>query len=371
MKKIALITGVTGQDGAYLSEFLLKKGYIVHGIKRRASLFNTGRIDHLYQDPHIKNQNFVLHYGDMTDSTNLIRIIQEVQPDEIYNLAAMSHVQVSFEMPEYTGNADGLGTLRLLEAVRILNLEKNVRIYQASTSELFGKVQETPQTENTPFYPRSPYGVAKMYAYWITVNYREAYDMFACNGILFNHESPIRGETFVTRKITRAASKIALGLQDKLYLGNLDAKRDWGHAKDYVRMMWMVLQHDTPEDWVIATGKTTSVRDLVKMAFIEVGFELEFKGKGRDEKGYVKKCLDPNFQVEIGKEVIAIDPRYFRPTEVDLLIGDATKAKEKLGWVPKYDVQGLVKDMMQSDLKLMQKDGYLRDGGYDVLNYFE
>ena len=291
MKKIALITGVTGQDGAYLSEFLLKKGYIVHGIKRRASLFNTDRIDHLYQDPHIENQNFVLHYGDMTDSTNLIRIIQEVQPDEIYNLAAMSHVQVSFEMPEYTGNADGLGTLRLLEAVRILNMEKKVRIYQASTSELFGKVQETPQTENTPFYPRSPYGVAKMYAYWITVNYREAYDMFACNGILFNHESPIRGETFVTRKITRAASKIALGLQEKLYLGNLDAKRDWGHAKDYVRMMWMVLQHDTPEDWVIATGKTTSVRDLVKMAFKEVGFELEFKGKGRDEKGYVKKCL--------------------------------------------------------------------------------
>ena len=371
MQKVALITGVTGQDGAYLSEFLLKKGYIVHGIKRRASLFNTDRIDHLYQDPHIENQNFVLHYGDMTDSTNLIRIIQEVQPDEIYNLAAMSHVQVSFEMPEYTGNADGLGTLRLLEAVRILNLEKKVRIYQASTSELFGKVQETPQTENTPFYPRSPYGVAKMYAYWITVNYREAYNMFACNGILFNHESPIRGETFVTRKITRAASKIALGLQDKIYLGNLDAKRDWGHAKDYVRMMWMVLQHDTPEDWVIATGKTTSVRDLVKMAFKEVGFELEFKGKGRDEKGYVKKCLDPKYQVEIGKEVIAIDPRYFRPTEVDLLIGDATKAKEKLGWVPKYDVQGLVKDMMQSDLKLMQKDGYLRDGGYDVLNYFE
>ena len=371
MKKIALITGVTGQDGAYLSEFLLKKGYIVHGIKRRASLFNTDRIDHLYQDPHIENQNFVLHYGDMTDSTNLIRIIQEVQPDEIYNLAAMSHVQVSFEMPEYTGNADGLGTLRLLEAVRILNLEKKVRIYQASTSELFGKVQETPQTEKTPFYPRSPYGVAKMYAYWITVNYREAYNMFACNGILFNHESPIRGETFVTRKITRAASKIALGLQDKIYLGNLDAKRDWGHAKDYVRMMWMVLQHDTPEDWVIATGKTTSVRDLVKMAFKEVGFELEFKGKGRDEKGYVKKCLDPKYQVEIGKEVVAIDPRYFRPTEVDLLIGDATKAKEKLGWVPKYDVQGLVKDMMQSDLKLMQKDGYLREGGYDVLNYYE
>jgi len=371
MKKIALITGVTGQDGAYLSEFLLKKGYIVHGIKRRASLFNTDRIDHLYQDPHIENQHFVLHYGDMTDSTNLIRIIQEVQPDEIYNLAAMSHVQVSFEMPEYTGNADGLGTLRLLEAVRILNLENKVRIYQASTSELFGKVQQTPQTENTPFYPRSPYGVAKMYAYWITVNYREAYNMFACNGILFNHESPIRGETFVTRKITRAASKIALGLQDKLYLGNLDAKRDWGHAKDYVRMMWMVLQHDTPEDWVIATGKTTSVRDLVRMAFREVGIELEFKGKGRDEKGYINKCHEPKYQVEIGKEVIAIDPRYFRPTEVDLLIGDATKAKEKLGWVPKYDVQGLVKDMMQSDLKLMQKDGYLKDGGYDVLNYFE
>ena len=371
MQKVALITGVTGQDGAYLSEFLLKKGYIVHGLKRRSSLFNTDRIDHLYEDPHIENQHFVLHYGDMTDSTNLIRIIQEVQPDEIYNLAAMSHVHVSFEMPEYTANADGVGTLRLLEAIRILNLEKKVRIYQASTSELYGKVQEVPQTENTPFYPRSPYAVAKMYAYWITVNYREAYNIFACNGILFNHESPIRGETFVTRKITRAASKIALGLQDKLYLGNLDAKRDWGHAKDYVRMMWMVLQHDTPEDWVIATGKTTSVRDLVRMAFKEVGFELEFNGKGRDEKGYIKKCLDPNFQVEIGKEVIAIDPRYFRPTEVDLLIGDAAKAKEKLGWVPKYDVQGLVKDMMRSDLKLMQKDGYLRDGGYDVLNYFE
>jgi len=371
MQKIALITGVTGQDGAYLSEFLLKKGYIVHGIKRRASLFNTDRIDHLYQDPHIENQNFILHYGDMTDSTNLIRIIQEVQPDEIYNLAAMSHVQVSFEMPEYTGNADGLGTLRLLEAIRILNMEKKVRIYQASTSELFGKVQETPQTENTPFYPRSPYGVAKMYAYWITVNYREAYNMFACNGILFNHESPVRGETFVTRKITRAASKIALGLQEKIYLGNLDAKRDWGHAKDYVRMMWMVLQHETPEDWVIATGKTTSVRDLVKMAFLEVGIELEFKGKGRDEKGFVKKCSDARYQLEIGKEIVAIDPRYFRPTEVDLLIGDATKAKEKLGWVPQYDVLGLVKDMMQSDLKLMQKDGYLKDGGYDVLNYYE
>jgi GDPmannose 4,6-dehydratase len=307
----------------------------------------------------------------MTDSTNLIRIIQEVRPDEIYNLAAMSHVGVSFEMPEYTANADGVGTLRLLEAIRILNMEAKVRIYQASTSELFGKVQETPQTENTPFYPRSPYGVAKLYAYWITVNYREAYNMFACNGILFNHESPIRGETFVTRKITRAVSKIALGLQDKIYLGNLNAKRDWGHAKDYVRMMWMVLQHDTPEDWVIATGKTTSVRDLVKMAFQEVGIKLEFKGKGRDEKGYVKTCKDPNYQVKIGKEIVAIDPRYFRPTEVDLLVGDATKAKEKLGWVPKYDLKDLVQDMMRSDLKLMHKDGYLRDGGYDVLNYFE
>ena len=371
MKKVALITGVTGQDGAYLSEFLLKKGYIVHGLKRRSSLFNTDRIDHLYQDPHIENQHFVLHYGDMTDSTNLIRIIQEVQPDEIYNLAAMSHVHVSFEMPEYTANADGVGTLRLLEAIRLLNLEKQVRIYQASTSELYGKVQEVPQTEKTPFYPRSPYAVAKMYAYWITVNYREAYNIFACNGILFNHESPIRGETFVTRKITRAASKIAMGLQEKLYLGNLNAKRDWGHAKDYVRMMWMVLQHDTPEDWVIATGTTTSVRDFVKIAFNEIGIELEFKGKGRDEKGYVKNCLDPNYQVEIGKEVVAVDPRYFRPTEVDLLIGDATKAKEKLGWIPKYDLKDLVKDMMRSDLKLMQKDGYLRDGGYDILNYYE
>ena len=371
MKKIALITGVTGQDGAYLSEFLLKKGYIVHGLKRRSSLFNTDRIDHLYEDPHIENQHFVLHYGDMTDSTNLIRIIQEVQPDEIYNLAAMSHVHVSFEMPEYTANADGVGTLRLLEAIRILNLEKKVRIYQASTSELYGKVQEIPQTEKTPFYPRSPYAVAKMYAYWITVNYREAYNIFACNGILFNHESPIRGETFVTRKITRAVSKIALGLQDKVYLGNLNAQRDWGHAKDYVRMMWMVLQHDTPEDWVIATGKTTTVRDFVKYAFYEVGIELAFKGTGKDEKGYIKKCSNPNYQLEIGKEVLVVDSRYFRPTEVELLIGDATKAKEKLGWVPKYDLKDLVKDMMQSDLKLMQKDGYLRDGGYDILNYFE
>ena len=371
MSKVALITGVTGQDGAYLSEFLLKKGYIVHGIKRRASLFNTDRIDHLYQDPHVDNQNFILHYGDMTDSTNLIRIIQEVQPDEIYNLAAMSHVHVSFEMPEYTGNADGLGTLRLLEAIRILGMEKKVRIYQASTSELYGKVKEVPQTETTPFYPRSPYAVAKMYAYWITVNYREAYGIYACNGILFNHESPIRGETFVTRKITRAAAKIALGLQDKLYLGNLDAKRDWGHAKDYVRMMWMLLQHEVAEDWVIATGTTTSVRDLVKMAFGYLGIELAFKGQGAEEVGFISKCTDPKFQLEIGREVVAIDPRYFRPTEVDLLIGDASKAKEKLGWVPEYQLKDLVDDMMASDLKLMQKDQYLRDGGYDILNYYE
>lgn len=370
-QKTAFITGVTGQDGAYLSEFLLKKGYIVHGLKRRSSLFNTDRIDHLYQDPHVENRNFFLHYGDMTDSTNLIRLIQQIQPDEIYNLAAMSHVAVSFETPEYTGNADGLGTLRILDAVRLLGLEKKTRIYQASTSELYGKVQEVPQSETTPFYPRSPYAVAKMYAFWITVNYREAYGMYACNGILFNHESPIRGETFVTRKITRATSKIALGLQDKLYLGNLDAKRDWGHAKDYVRMMWMILQADEPEDWVIATGKTTPVRDFVRMSFAEVGIELEFKGEGVDEKGYVKSCANPQFQLEIGKEVLAVDPKYFRPTEVDLLIGDPTKAKTKLGWECKYDLPALVKDMMQSDLKLMQKEQYLIDGGYVPLNYFE
>ncbi|MNF72954.1 GDP-mannose 4,6-dehydratase [compost metagenome] len=369
--KTAFITGVTGQDGAYLSEFLLKKGYIVHGLKRRSSLFNTDRIDHLYQDPHVDNRNFFLHYGDMTDSTNLIRLIKEVQPDEIYNLAAMSHVAVSFETPEYTGNADGLGTLRILDAVRLLGLEKKTRIYQASTSELYGKVQEVPQSETTPFYPRSPYAVAKMYAFWITVNYREAYDMYACNGILFNHESPIRGETFVTRKITRAISRIALGLQDKLYLGNLDAKRDWGHAKDYVRMMWMILQADEAEDWVIATGKTTAVRDFVRMSFAEVGIELEFKGEGVDEKGYVKVCSNPAFQLEIGKELLAVDPKYFRPTEVDLLIGDPTKAQTKLGWECKYDLAALVKDMMQSDLKLMQKDQYLKDGGYSTLNYFE
>jgi len=371
MNKVALITGVTGQDGAYLSEFLLKKGYIVHGLKRRSSLFNTDRIDHLYQDPHIEDRNFILHYGDMTDSTNLIRLIQEIQPDEIYNLAAMSHVHVSFEIPEYTGNADGLGTLRILDAVRLLGLTKKTRIYQASTSELYGKVQEVPQSETTPFYPRSPYAVAKMYAYWITVNYREAYDMYACNGILFNHESPIRGETFVTRKITRATSRIALGLQDKLYLGNLDAQRDWGHAKDYVRMMWMILQADEAEDWVIATGKTTPVRDFVRMSFSEVGIELEFKGEGVDEKAYVKTCNNPEFQLEIGKEVLAVDPKYFRPTEVELLIGDASKANNKLGWTPEFELKDLVKDMMQSDIKLMQKDRYLREGGYRTLNYFE
>jgi len=369
--KTALITGVTGQDGAYLSEFLLKKGYKVHGLKRRSSLFNTDRIDHLYQDPHSENQNFFLHYGDMTDSTNLTRLIQEIKPNEIYNLAAMSHVRVSFEMPEYVADADGIGTLRLLEAIRLLGLEKKTRIYQASTSELYGKVQEIPQKETTPFYPRSPYAVAKMYAYWITVNYREAYGMFACNGILFNHESPLRGETFVTRKITRATSRIALGLQDKFYLGNLDAKRDWGHAKDYVRMMWMILQADQPEDWVIATGKTTTVRDFVKMSFAEVGVTLKFTGEGVNEKAYVEKCSNPSYQLEIGKEVLAVDPKYFRPTEVDLLIGDPTKAKEKLGWECKYDLQDLVKDMMQSDLKLMQKDSYLKEGGYVTLNYFE
>ena len=369
--KVAFITGATGQDGAYLSEFLLKKGYQVHGLKRRASLFNTDRIDHLYQDPHVEHRNFILHYGDMTDSTNLIRLIQEIQPDEIYNLAAMSHVQVSFETPEYTGNADGLGTLRILDAVRLLGLEKKTRIYQASTSELYGKVQEVPQTETTPFYPRSPYAVAKMYAFWITVNYREAYNMYACNGILFNHESPIRGETFVTRKITRAAARIALGHQDKLYLGNLDAQRDWGHAKDYVRMMWMILQADQPEDWVIATGKTTPVREFVRMAFDEVGVELEFKGEGINEKAYVKACNDDKFQLEIGKEVLAVDPKYFRPTEVELLIGDASKAKNKLGWIPEYNLQDLVKDMMQSDVKLMQKDQYLKEGGYQTFNYYE
>ena len=371
MNKTALITGVTGQDGAYLSDFLLKKGYKVHGIKRRSSLFNTDRVDHLYQDPHVTDQNFFLHYGDMTDSTNLIRLIQEIQPDEIYNLAAMSHVAVSFEIPEYTGNADGIGTLRILDAVRLLGLEKRTRIYQASTSELYGKVQEVPQTEKTPFYPRSPYAVAKMYAFWMTVNYREAYGMFASNGILFNHESPIRGETFVTRKITRAVARIALGLQDKFYLGNLDAQRDWGHAKDYVRMMWMILQADEAEDWVIATGKTTRVRDFVRMAFNELEIELEFKGKGEHEKAFVASCGHPDYQLEKGKEVLSVDPKYFRPTEVDLLKGDASKAKNKLGWEPEYSLSELVKEMMAADINLMQKDQHLRKEGYRTLNYFE
>jgi GDPmannose 4,6-dehydratase len=344
---------------------------VVHGLKRRTSLFNTDRIDHLYQDPHVDGANFFMHYGDMTDSTNLVRLIQEIQPDEIYNLAAMSHVRVSFDVPEYVADADGIGTLRLLEAIRILGLENKTRIYQASTSELYGKVQEVPQTEKTPFYPRSPYAVAKMYAYWITVNYREAYGMFASNGILFNHESPIRGETFVTRKITRAVSRIALGLQDKLYLGNLDSQRDWGHAKDYVRMMWMILQADEAEDWVIATGTTTKIRDFVKMAFNHVGIELEFSGKGVHEVAKIVKCNDPKYQISAGKEVLAIDAKYFRPTEVDLLIGDPTKAKEKLGWEPKIQLEELIEDMMTSDLKLMQKDRYLKDGGYQTLNYFE
>ncbi|WP_421716491.1 GDP-mannose 4,6-dehydratase [Arcobacter arenosus] len=378
-QKVALITGITGQDGSYLAEFLLKKGYIVHGIKRRSSMFNTDRIDHLYEDPHVENRNLVLHYGDMTDSMNITRIIQETQPDEIYNLAAMSHVAVSFETPEYVANADGTGTLRILEAVRFLGLEKKTKIYQASTSELYGKVQETPQSETTPFYPRSPYAVAKMYAYWITVNYREAYDMFACNGILFNHESPVRGETFVTRKITRAASKIALGLQDKLYLGNLDAKRDWGHAKDYVRMMWMILQAEQPEDWVIATGQTTTVRDFVKFAFEYAGINLRFENEGVDEVGIIDSFDEAKAKesgidlshLSVGQTVVGVDPRYFRPTEVDLLLGDPSKAEKKLGWNREYNLQELVDDMMKSDLKLMTKDTYLKDGGYKIMNYFE
>lgn len=351
--KTALITGITGQDGAYLADLLLEKGYKVHGIKRRSSLINTQRIDHLYQDPHEKNVRFQLHYGDMTDSTNLIRIIQETQPDEIYNLAAMSHVKVSFDEPEYTANADGIGTLRLLEALRILRLEKKTRIYQASTSELYGLVQAVPQSESTPFYPRSPYAVAKLYAYWITINYREAYGIFACNGILFNHESPLRGETFVTRKITRAVAAIVKGKQDKMYMGNMDAKRDWGHAKDYVEAMWLILQQDKAEDYVIATGVTTTVRDFIKMAFAETGIELEFKGEGINEKGIVKSCSNPAYQLEIGKEVVAVDPEYFRPTEVELLIGDASKANTKLGWKPKYDLAGLVKEMVAKDIELL------------------
>lgn len=367
----ALITGITGQDGAYLTEFLLKKGYEVHGIKRRSSLFNTDRIDHLYQDPHEQNVHFKLHYGDLTDSTNLIRIIQEVQPDEIYNLGAMSHVQVSFEAPEYTADVDGIGTLRILEAVRLLGLTKKTKIYQASTSELYGQVQEVPQSEKTPFYPRSPYAVAKMYAYWITVNYREAYNMFACNGILFNHESPLRGETFVTRKITRAVAKLSLGMQDKLYMGNLDAKRDWGHAKDYVEAMWLILQQETPEDFVIATGITTTVRDFITMAFAEVGVEVEFKGEGVDEKGYVKSNKSADCPLKPGQEIVAVDPRYFRPTEVELLIGDPTKSKTKLGWQPKYDLPALVKEMVAADVELFQREKLLKDAGYKVLNQFE
>lgn len=371
MNKIAFITGVTGQDGAYLSDFLLKKGYIVHGLKRRTSLFNTNRIDHLYKDPHSNNQNFVLHFGDMTDTSNLVRLIQEIKPDEIYNLAAMSHVRVSFDMPEYVADVDGIGTLRLLEAIRILKLENKTKIYQASTSELYGMVQEVPQKETTPFYPRSPYAVAKMYAYWITVNYREAYNIFACNGILFNHESPLRGETFVTRKITRAVSKIALGLQEKFYLGNLDSKRDWGHARDYVKMMWLILQAEKPEDWVIATGTTTTIRDFVIKAFNVVGIELEFIGDGISEIAIVKNCTNSNYQIAIGKEVLAIDERYYRPTEVDLLIGDATKARNKLGWESETTLEELIDEMVISDIEEAKKDSFLQKGGYNTLNSYE
>jgi GDPmannose 4,6-dehydratase len=371
MGKVALITGITGQDGAYLTELLLEKGYTVHGIKRRTSLFNTDRIDHLYEDPHEKGVKLTLHFGDLTDSTNLIRIIQEVQPDEIYNLAAMSHVKVSFDTPEYTANADGIGTLRILEAVRLLGLTQKTKIYQASSSELYGLVQEVPQKETTPFYPRSPYAVAKLYAYWITVNYREAYNMFAVNGILFNHESPLRGETFVTRKITRAVAKIALGMQDKVYLGNLDARRDWGHAKDYVEAMWLILQQPVPEDYVIATGITTPVREFVSMAFAEIGVGIEFKGEGVDEKGYVVSSSNPDYPVTIGKEVVAVDANYFRPTEVELLIGDPSKANNKLNWKPKYDLPMLVNDMVQSDLELFKKERLLKDSGFRVKNQHE
>jgi GDPmannose 4,6-dehydratase len=368
MKK-ALITGITGQDGAYLAELLLKKGYEVHGIKRRSSLFNTERVDHLYQDPHVDNQRFILHYGDLTDATNLIRIMQQVQPDEVYNLGAQSHVQVSFETPEYTANADAVGALRLLEAIRLLGLTDKTRFYQASTSELYGLVQETPQTERTPFYPRSPYGVAKLYAYWITVNYRESYGIFACNGILFNHESPIRGETFVTRKITRAAAKISLGLQDKLWLGNLDAQRDWGHARDYVEAMWLMMQQPSADDFVIATGVTTPVREFCRMAFRELGVEIEFQGSGVGEKGLVSSSDNPALRP--GQEVICVDPRYFRPAEVDLLVGDATKAREVLGWQAKRSLQELVSEMVQSDLRLFKREEYLKTGGFDIRNEFE
>ena len=383
MGKVALITGITGQDGAYLTEFLIKKGYTVHGIKRRSSMFNTARIDHLYQDPHVENRNLILHYGDLTDSLNLTRIIGEVQPDEIYNLAAMSHVKVSFDTPEYTANADGLGVLRILEAVRLLNLIPKTRIYQASTSELYGLVQEVPQRETTPFYPRSPYAVAKLYGYWITVNYREAYHMHASNGILFNHESPLRGETFVTRKVTRAVSRIVLGMQKKVYMGNLTYKRDWGHAKDYVRAMYAILQQDEPSDYVIATGITTTIRDFIRMAFEEIGVGIRFKGEGIDEVAiiesideglFVKKVGDAyleNFKKRVGEEVVGVDPQYFRPTEVELLIGDATKARTRLGWEPEYSLAALIEDMMKNDIKLMKKESYLKEGGYKILNYFE
>jgi GDPmannose 4,6-dehydratase len=384
-QKIALITGITGQDGAYLAEFLLKKGYIVHGMKRRSSLFNTDRIDHLYQDPHAEDPNLILHYGDLTDSLNITRIIQEIQPDEIYNLAAMSHVQVSFETAEYTANADGIGTLRILEAVRLLGLTKKTRIYQASTSELYGLVQQVPQSETTPFYPRSPYAVAKLYGYWITVNYREAYNMHASNGILFNHESPIRGETFVTRKVTRALSKIALGLQEDVFLGNLNSKRDWGHAKDYVRAMYLILQQDKPDDYVIATGVTTTIRDFIDMAAQEIGLQIEFRGEGADEIGVLVNVDQEKFIEKVGDKyldamisraavkdvIVGVDKRYFRPTEVDLLIGDPTKSKTVLGWEPKYDLPALVADMMNSDIKLMKKESYLKEGGFQIMNYFE
>ncbi|MBX2962023.1 MAG: GDP-mannose 4,6-dehydratase [Cyclobacteriaceae bacterium] len=370
MKK-ALITGITGQDGAYLAELLLLKGYEVHGIKRRSSLFNTDRIDHLYRDLHEEDVRFKLHYGDLTDSVNLIRIIQEVQPDEIYNLGAMSHVKVSFDMPEYTANADGIGALRILEAIRILSLTKKTRFYQASTSELYGLVQAVPQTETTPFYPRSPYAVAKLYSYWITVNYREAYGIFASNGILFNHESPLRGETFVTRKITRAACRIALGLQKTVFMGNIDAKRDWGHAKDYAEAMWLILQHNKPDDFVIATGKTTSVREFILKAFNRLGIQLEFKGKGVDEVGVVSEITNSKVKVNKGDIVVRIDPKYFRPTEVDLLIGDPSKAKNELGWQLKYDLDGLVDDMVMSDYQLFQRDSYLKEGGHKIFHYHE
>ncbi|MGB3947225.1 MAG: GDP-mannose 4,6-dehydratase [Bacteroidia bacterium] len=362
MSKVALITGVTGQDGAYLAELLLSKGYTVHGLKRRSSMFNTGRIDHLYKDQHESKVRFFLHYGDLTDSTNLIRIIQETQPDEIYNLAAQSHVKVSFDSPEYTANADAIGALRILEAIRILKLEKKTKFYQASTSEMYGYVQEVPQKETTPFYPRSPYGVAKVYAFWITKNYREAYNIFACNGILFNHESPIRGETFVTRKITRAVAKIHLKLQDKLFLGNLDSERDWGHAKDYVEGMWLMMQEKTPDDYVLATGKKITVRQFVELAFAEVGINIKWEGKGVEEKG---------INTATNQVIVEVDPRYFRPTEVDLLIGDASKAKNTFGWQPKHTLEQLVKEMVQSDVKLFERDKYLLDGGHNVMNYHE